>query len=273
MKRCCRSRKALTLMELIVVLAILVILGGLVVQVLPNLMTRTHLAKCSDTIANLNNAWMRSFGLNVRYPDGYDSLLAAGGSSVSTQLTTGLSSQISAEALTASEVAALRAIGLTRVFDLAAVPAGASVTYDSAPLGAPARVLATGGNVAVLNLAAHAAAGNPLKLKRHLVRQADGSLADNSANVRYLIFGIGPNCTGVGSGKLIQEAPVHFAADDSVNPSNTYQRYLVVFSLVRNPGDGSVTAHFEAAAGNDGDGPSSADDHIRQFHEQSNQDG
>jgi Tfp pilus assembly protein FimT len=265
-------RKALSLMELIVVLSILVILGGLIVAVLPNVMKRTHLAKCADTIAALNSAWMRAYAMNVRYPDVYDSLLSSGGGTLDSRLSPGLLGQASVTTLSDLDVAALRSIGITAVVDLMPTPPGANVTYDSAPAGAAVRRLTSGGSVAQLNLASHLAAGNPLNLKRHLVRQADGSLADNRGNVRYLIFGIGPNCTGVGTGKLIQEAPVHFAADDSLNPTNVYQRYLVVFSLVNNP-DGTVTAYFETAAGNDITGPSSADAHIRQFHDGTNTEG
>ncbi|MBL8795615.1 MAG: hypothetical protein JNM56_17045 [Planctomycetia bacterium] len=266
------DRPALTLMELVVVIAILALLGGLVISILPNLLKRTHLAKCSDTIAALNAAWMRAYALNVRYPDGYDSLLAASGS-VDTRLTSGLTAQLTTGNLSATDVTALRSVGITRVVDLGVVPVGGSVTYDSAPLGSAGRALAAGGSVAQLNLTAHLAAGNPLGLKRHLVRQADGTFADNSANVRYLVFGIGPNCTGVGAGKLIQEAPVHFAGDDSINPSTTYQRYLVIFSLTTNPADSTVLAAFEAAAGNDTTGPSSAEGHIRQFHDATNTEG
>ncbi|MCS6849951.1 MAG: hypothetical protein NZ700_02135 [Gemmataceae bacterium] len=265
-------RDALSLMELIVVLSVLVLLGGLIVAVLPNVMKRAHLAKCADTIAALNSAWMRAYALNVRYPDVYDSLLSAGGTTIDSRLSPGLLSQTSVTTLSAEDVAALRSIGITAVVDLMPTPPGGSVTYDSAPVGAPQRRLTVGGRVVQLNLSNHLAAGNPLNLKRHLVRLADGSLADNSSNVRYLIFGIGPNCTGVGTGKLIQEAPVHFAADDSLNPTNVYQRYLVVFSLVTNV-NGTVTAYFESAAGNDVNGPSSADAHIRQFHDSASTDG
>lgn len=260
-------RRGLTLIELVVVVAVLVVLGGLIVQNLPNLMKRTHLAKCSDTISALNNVWNQSYASNLRYPDVYDSLLASGGSAVDVRLTPGLTSQLTTAALTTTDIAALRTVGVTRVVDLQSTSAGASVTYDAAPLNATARVLAGGGNVAQLNLSAHEAAGNILQLKRHLVRQGDGSTFDNRTNVRYLVFGIGPNCSAVGSGKRIQEAPVHFAADDSINPASTYQRYLVVLSLATDA-QGKVTANFEAAAGNDVDGPSSGEAHIRQFHDE-----
>src|SRR5262249_28117103 len=95
-------RPGLTLIELVVVIAILVVLGGLLVQTLPNMMKRTHLAKCSDTISSLNNVWNQSYASNVRYPDVYDSLLS--GSSVDTRLTTGLKSQVSSGTLTTTDV-------------------------------------------------------------------------------------------------------------------------------------------------------------------------
>ena len=70
-----RAPWGFTVMELVVVLTILAVLAGLVLGIMPNLIERTHLAKCADTIAELNKAWMRSYILNVRYPDLYDSLL------------------------------------------------------------------------------------------------------------------------------------------------------------------------------------------------------
>jgi len=265
-------RRGLTLIELVVVLAILVVLGGLLVQNLPGMLGRTHLAKCADTIWSLNSAWNQVYASNVRYPDIYDSLLATGGNALDTRLTTGLKTQLSTSTLTTADIAALNTIGITRTVDLMPTSGAQNVTADCAPFGATARVLTNGGNVALLNVAAHQAAGNALQLKRHLVRQADGSMFDNSANVKYIVFGIGPNCTAVGSGRRIQETPIHFGATDVINPATTYQRYLTIFSLVTD-GTGAVTAYFEGAAGNDATGPSSGEQHIRQFHEQARQEG
>ena len=101
-------RRGLTLIELVVVVAVLVVLGGLIVQNLPNLMKRTHLAKCSDTISALNNVWNQSYASNLRYPDVYDSLLASGGSAVDVRLTPGLTSQLTTAALTTTDLRAAR---------------------------------------------------------------------------------------------------------------------------------------------------------------------
>lgn len=258
-----RARRGLTLIELVIVIAILTVLGGLVVRTLPNMLKRTHLSKCSDTISSLNKSWGESFALNTKYPDRYDSLLASDGSAF-TKLTPGLTALVSPTSLTTAETTALSSIGVRTVVDLN--PAAVDVTYDSAPLGVARRSLASGGQVAELTPPGSASGttpiavswnANPLKLRRHI---------ESTDTVKYLVFGVGSNCTAIGAGKLLQEAPVHFGADDTINPSTVYQRYLAVFSLATNT-KGEVTARFEAMAGNDTDGPSSAEDHIREYFE------
>lgn len=264
----CNKRRGFSMLELVVVLAILAVLAGLIITVMPSLMARTHLAKCAATIAELNKVWMRSFALNVRYPDFYDSLLDQQ-LSEPTFLPRGLRDQGSVAELQAGEVTALAAIGVRRVLDGVA---GASNTYDYAPFGATARTLSAVPQVFTLDLSLHETAGNLLALKRHLVRQADGTFSDQRANTRYVVFGIGPNCSAVGTGRQIQEAPVHFAASDEINPSTAYQRYLVVFSIVHN-GNNQFTAYFECAAGNDVTGPSSSEAHTQGFHDVAAKDG
>ena len=256
-------RRALTLIELVVVIAILAVLGGLAVRTLPNMLKRTHLSKCADTISSLNRTWGESYALYTRYPTGYDSLLVSGGASAYDKLTPGLTALVSPSPLSASEAQALRSIGVSTVVDLASI--AGDVTYNSAPLGMTPRVLAESANVATVPQPGASSSitwnTNPLGLKRHL------ELATGST-IKYVAFGIGPNCSAIGAGKLLQEAPVHFAADDSINPAKVYQRYLTIFALVTDSA-GNATAYFESAAGNDVDGPSSAEAHIRQFHEDS----
>ena len=252
-------RTGLTLIELVIVIAILTVLGGLVVQTLPNLLKRTHLSKCSDTISTLNRAWGESYALNTKYPDRYDSLLATDGTKFS-KLTPGLTTLVTPTTLTPAELKALNSIGIRNVVDLDT--AAVNVTYDSAPLGVTRRTLDGSGSVAMLSLPGSGDSAlwdaNPLKLRRHL---------ETTDTVKYLVFGIGANCTGVGAGKLMQEAPVHFGADDTINPNNVYQRYLAIFSVTTPAGGTTAVARFEAMAGNDTDGPSSAEDHVRQYYE------
>lgn len=258
-----RERRGLTLIELVIVIAILTVLGGLVVQTFPSLMKRTHISKCSDTIAALNRTWGEAYALNMRYPDRCDSLLQADGSKF-TKLQPTLSDLVTPTTLTAAEATALSKIGVRTVVDLD--PSATDVTYDCAPLTAVKRPLAAGGNVALLPLPLASSSSewneNPLRLKRHL---------ETTDTVKYVVFGIGQNCTAVGSGKLLQEAPTYFAESDLVNPTTTYQRYLAVYSISTTT-DGDVSAHFEAIAGNGIEVPSSAEAHIREYYEARNKD-
>ncbi|QGJ70085.1 Hypothetical protein PBC10988_17740 [Planctomycetales bacterium 10988] len=265
-----KLRAGFTVLELVIVLSILVILAGLVLQVMPNLLARTHLAQCSDTIAEINKAWNRSYVLNVRYPDAYDSLLDDTQAVSADLLSDHLIDQTAAATLNAGEVDALAAIGIRYLVDGAV---DASNTFDYAPYGTASRLLVDTAPILELDLVEHLADGNELNLKRHLVREADGTFTDNSANTRYFVFGIGPNCTGVGPGKLIQEAPVHFAANDELNPASIYQRFLVIFSIVYDDDHDEYVAYFETAAGNDHHGPTSVGHHLEHFHEGSNNDG
>ena len=249
-------RRGLTLIELVIVIAILTVLGGLVVQTFPNLLRRTHISKCSDTISALNRTWGESFALNQRYPDRCDSLLTAAGATFP-KLSPALTELITPTALTADESAALAKLGVRNVVDLD--PTAADATYDSAPLTAVRRTIASG-NVALLPLPVGSVSDdwneNPLRLKRHL---------DTTDTVKYVAFGIGSNCTAVGSGRLLQEAPTYFAESSVVNPTETYQRYLAIFSISTTT-DGETTAAFEAIAGNGEEVPSSAEAHIREFY-------
>ncbi len=261
-------RSGFTILELVIVLTVLAVLAGLVLSLLPNLLTRTHYALGADTIAELNKTWQRSHALNVRYPDVYDSLLNSDGATAFTHSPEALLDQATVETLEEDEVDALAMIGIRSVVHAAA---GATNTYDYAPFGATATPLADGSSVVTLNLAEHLADGNALNLKRHLVRASDGTFTDNSANTRYVIFGIGPNCSAVGTGKLIQDAPVHFAAEDANSPTASYQRYLVVFSIVNDGGD--YEAYFECAAACDHHGIVGAAAHTQEFHEATAREG
>ncbi|QGJ70084.1 Hypothetical protein PBC10988_17730 [Planctomycetales bacterium 10988] len=262
-------RAGFTVLELVIVLSILVILAGLALQVMPNLLYRTHLAQCSDTISEMNKAWMRSYVLNVRYPDSYDSMLDDA-QAQSTILSDEMIAQTAEVDLDPDEVEALAEIGVRYLVDGVA---GATNTFDYAPYGTVSRALDTDSSVLELDLAEHLLEGNQLNLKRHLVREADGTFTDNSANTRYIIFGVGPNCTGVGPGKLIQESPVHFAANDELNPATTYQRFLVVFSIVYDDDHDEYSAYFETAAGSEHHGPTNVGHLTEHFHEHSNEEG
>ena len=75
-----KARRGLTLLELVVVLAILVAIGGLVVPLLGNYLHRANIASCAVNIPEMDK-WIQTYtNLYAAYPDRMDNLcLAAGG--------------------------------------------------------------------------------------------------------------------------------------------------------------------------------------------------
>jgi prepilin-type N-terminal cleavage/methylation domain-containing protein len=62
-----RPRTGFTLIELVVVLMIVAALAGLVLPVIAGMVARTHNAKCSSVIRELNSAMARSFAMSYRF--------------------------------------------------------------------------------------------------------------------------------------------------------------------------------------------------------------
>ena len=253
-------RRGLTLTELVVVLTILVALGGLIVPMLPNFLAKTHFAKCSTTIPELNKLWITSFTSDVKYPDGYDSLQSAPGT-----LFTGLpgvdaGGEVVAGTITAEQADALRAIGVTRVYDHT-VPNPGNATLDSVPndptgntLG---RLLTADQNVALLN----PAGPSVVSLGIDVAKYTNNGAIDTD----FVVLGVGNNCSACGPRGLMVEAPTHFGGENDMNPVDFYQRYCVVFA-VSNEGADSA-AEFVCACSIHPDGFDGAEAHIRAYYE------
>lgn len=246
-----KNRPGLTLIELVVVLTILTALGGLLVPVIGNVLQRTHFAKCAATIPDITRQISRSFAQDLRYPNGWDSLIAEGGGLASAILPPGLATngELQVVTLTADQAAGLRSVGITEVVDLDDTLTS-GVTWEAAELGKAARALETGEEVVVLDNDGESV--EILGLKRHL----------SDPDVIYIVFGIGQNSTAVGTGGLFVEAPIHFGAEDELNPSDVYQRYVAIFSV-----DGDGDLRFEQAAAMHNDAIEGAQEHVIEFWE------
>ena len=248
-------RRGLTLVELVVVLTILVALGGLIVPVLPSMLAKTHQAKCSTTIPEVNKLWIQAYTGDVAYPDGYDSLLDQGQALADTIPGGGnAGGELARGRVTANEAAALAAIGVTTVVDIQDAGNGLTdnATVNAAPLGAPTRALTGGGPVAVL---ANVPGASSLSLGI--------KPAAYPTDAKFVVFGIGQNCSGVGSGGLMVEAPIHFGGEDVMNPSEFYQRYCVIFMV----SDSEESAEFVCACSVHPDGFDGAEAHIRDYYD------
>jgi prepilin-type N-terminal cleavage/methylation domain-containing protein len=195
-------RRGLTLIELIVVLIILVGLGGLLVPVIGNALTRTHVATCSANFPEITQALMRMDALRGNFGDGWDSCtdgtLAVNGPGYTVV------------PLAAGEELALAEAGITQVFDHPDVTARTvdfNVTFN--PEYRPARPLIVGEEL--MTMTPEQAAALSLPPGKHVV------------------LGIGPNWTGLRD--VAFEMPVHFGDTPGFLPHQVYSRFKAIFQV------------------------------------------
>jgi prepilin-type N-terminal cleavage/methylation domain-containing protein len=232
------ARPGLTLIELVVVVAILAILAGLVIPQIDFLRRSADKAGASTAIAQVVGnlqLYRTTFG---NYPDQFDSLLASPGAGglygkLSDELNAATTGKLSSATLTAQQLASLNEVGIKTVMDH---DAASTVPADS---GVSARSLAVGGKVAVVNTSS--AAGLEIADSIYPPTTASGDAIP--ANVTLVVVGVGPRNKAVGT--TLQSPPVY----SSVNADTTYNRILAVFAVYS---DGRAAA-LKAALDSNGD--------------------
>jgi prepilin-type N-terminal cleavage/methylation domain-containing protein len=211
-------RRGLTLIELIVVLIILVGLGGLLVPVIGNALTRTHVATCSANFPEITQALMRMDALRGNFGNNWDSGMESGGGALN-----GIG--YTTEALVAGEELALAAAGITQVFDHTASPsADYNVTFN--PEYVPARALAVGQELITMT-----------------DDQARAVFLPVVNNEKYVVLGIGPNWTGLRD--VAFEMPVHFGDTPGTLPHEVYSRFQGIFQVADAAGNPLPRAQFK----------------------------
>jgi prepilin-type N-terminal cleavage/methylation domain-containing protein len=208
-------RRGLTLIELVVVLAILVVLSGMVVPLIDGLGHQTNASTNATLVGDVNRA-VRTYHarFDETYPNGWDSLLDAGGglfNKLHPALTSTSSPLLQAATLTADQARSLaERSGIRAVYVHDATPPNATLTTTVS--------LTTGVKVAVLNSAAFA---NEAFNVNHL---------DNvSPTDEYVVLGLGANTTIRSA--VMTDVPLVSSAD----PNAYYARVLCVFMI---PGEG-----------------------------------
>src|SRR5438067_1586594 len=127
------ARRGLTLIELIVVLVILVALAGILIPMLPNMLSRSHTATGATNNSEINKFVQTYEQLYQSYPTDLDNL-AGTGAPVDYLPGGNVAGQITAGNLTAEQAKALTAAGITRLAGLqptmaALQTAGGSPTF------------------------------------------------------------------------------------------------------------------------------------------------
>lgn len=236
-----RRRPGLTLMELVIVLAVLAAVSAILIPLFPNLLRRTHKAVDATQSSEVAKSVQLYQSLYISYPDNFD--LLTDGTTPGTGGTFGampaylpmddatvgpFGGMAKAAPLTAAELAALQRAGIQYVQKMAvdsSVPnfhptmhpyATNVPASDRIDLASPAALTL---NFAVLDLAAIQVANpNLLAAER-----------DMDPTARYVVFGVGARCSMVG--QTMQDAPMSSPQKKTLTPDTTYCRFGVIFKV------------------------------------------
>ena len=217
-----QAARGLTLIELVVVLAILVALVGLVLAFFPGLLSRASKSTSATSIQDIAKAVQINYSTQLTYGSGYDSLLQASDGELYSKLTPGVSAQLVKGALEAADSSALTALGVTKLFDLDSTLAGdatfavtGTTSRNVSDPNAPVALIKTGGTP-----------DTTAALRRTLLGNYNPV-----GTAKYVVFGLNKSATIVGPNSILQDAPVRAGADANENPTTSYQRYGLVFLI------------------------------------------
>lgn len=241
-----------TLIELIVVMAVLTVLAGLILPKLDLFKDKANNAAGASNVAGLDRFVTAYKVQKDLFPDFNDSLLTSGSNNLYTKLDpnltgsqTGAPTRLTTTTITnTNELRSLQRVGLTSVLDH---NASAQVPGDSAATSTP-RALAVSDTVATINSSDTTAQA----ILRHLYPDTNGVVP---ATEKVVVFGCGPRNQLVPNTLLV--APFYANTDQN----SFYNRYLLVYALQTN-GD---RARFLGTLGADG---STISDAINGFYSQ-----
>lgn len=282
--------RAFTLIELLMVLAILVILAGGVIAKLDVLQLRANKGVSASDMGGISRVMQAYVVANNHYPDGYDSLIDPSGPELWGEGYTGAPSayvglepqcvagpgtthqklraldlNTLATGVPASAINSLTRMGITSLYDL-----NAASGFPSNAFGGTARALtatATTNFVAVINSTRN---GVDYDGTTDLITSGGDGDADDIMNSFYpqtngispagtfvVVFGLGRNSTLIGRSGLLQNAPLYANSGDR---NRFYARDLVCFEVSA----GGSRARFLGALGADGD---RLDEEIAEYYE------
>jgi len=247
-----QAARGLTLIELVVVLAILVALVGLVLAFFPGLLSRASRSTSASSIQDVARAVQVNYTTALTYGTGYDSLLNTGGAALFSKLAPLSAAQMARVAsLDAADAAALGALGINSYRHLDNTIAN-DATFNVSE-AAPVSIAA--GSVPVATISS--------VLVQNSLR---GNYAVVGATPIYVVFGLNKLASIVGGNQMLQDAPVRAGADANENPTTSYQRYGLVF-LIDNSGPASARkARFVGACAFTGNGITTAEGDLQQYY-------
>ncbi len=251
-------RPALTLIELIVVMLILIALAGILVPMMPSMLTRGHTSTCATNMGELCKAIGSYQAMYGQQPKDFDSLtdgktlinyLAGSGQTYNgvvwppSQGNGMANGEVSAYTLTGtnarnpsgqSDVAMLTGVGITSVQTMIANP-GTNAWIAASPNGPgfdPTFNYYTNPPVGLGTASTPVATGLVLAV---LDPTASSAAATKAATLNlsptglYVLLGVGQRSSLVG--KTIQTPPVHFGDQPALNPEYGYERLVAIYQI------------------------------------------
>lgn len=215
MKMTRRTRTGLTLMELVVVMLILAAIAGILLPLLPNMITRAHTSTSATNLGEVAKALQMHEATYNAYPNRLDSLMT-GSNTLAPYIPAVASGELTTLTLDEDTYEALEHAGILQTSSLVASTTGDwSPTFypygTNANLEPTYTAIADGVNVASITGTA-------------AVREFAAPF-----NASYAVFGLGGKSTM--QGKTMMEAPVHYSEHANEAPSAAYARYGIVFQL------------------------------------------
>lgn len=201
------SRRAFTLVELIVVLMILVGLAAILIPAITDMVSRTSRSAASSNISEVSGAIQRYEAQYLAYPNNLDSLMEdLNGTPITLgSLNAAIVGSLDDVAISANTLATLQAAGITNV--------GVHGNDDGTFVLATSTALAALDTVKGLGTTA----------------QVDLGLETTGVAGKYIVLGVG--ALSDMNGKTMVDAPVHFPRNTASNPETVYSRFLAVFQI------------------------------------------
>jgi len=226
--------RGLTLLELLVVMVILVALAGILVPLLPGMLSRARVAEQSTNAAELLKAWQifQATDADHHCPDGLDSLVDQAGEvyarlpgrDVAELFTVRSVSDLATDVSTATQtvteaalVERIRNLGIQNLYVMDSATTDATFEPYGVAVANPTPV--------------------PVAASSNLVRCSTAVVAakfNAPSDGVYVVLGIGQRSTIVGHGG-IANAPVHAVDEANATPVERYSRYGVIYNLKPTP--------------------------------------
>ncbi len=224
-------RPGLTLMELVVVLAIVVALTGIVVAIIPSMIHRANVASCTANISEMDKIVQAYEGLYSEIPNKFDNLMV--GNNLATFVLAGQPTpSFVAGTLTGPEAASLSNWGCVQVTNIVENPGTGGDwrptfwPYSDSQQTPPTYTTVAGGMpVAVLTKVGADYVGLPTGANG--VAATDGS----TGNYKYVIFGMNKQCTLFRN--MANEPPYHFADVKTEDPATFYMPFAAIYMVAR----------------------------------------